>query len=71
MEIIHFALLLQWVLRLETLDEIDKIASFDKSNDGGTDPFRRARYDCDPAVENPAQNTLPVREEAQIRTRRF
>ena len=46
-EIVHCALLFQWVLRLETLDEIDKIAPFHKSNDGGADPFRRACYDGD------------------------
>ena len=34
-KIVLFALLLRCVLRLETLDEIDKIASFHKSGDDG------------------------------------
>jgi len=37
-EIVHCALLFQGVLRLETLDEIDKIASFHKSGMGGQFP---------------------------------
>jgi len=33
------------VLRLETLDEIDKIVSFHKSGDDGADSLRRPGYD--------------------------
>jgi len=38
---------LQCVLRLETLDEIDKIASFHKSGDDDADSLRRPGYDSE------------------------
>jgi hypothetical protein len=44
-EIGHFTFLLQCVLRPETLDEIDKIASFHKSSDGSANSLRRAHHD--------------------------
>jgi hypothetical protein len=46
-EIVHFALLLPCVLRLETLDEIDKIASFHKSGDDGANSLQRPGYDSE------------------------
>ena len=44
-EILHLALFLQRMLRLETLDDIDDTASSDESGDGGADSLRPARHD--------------------------
>jgi hypothetical protein len=46
-EILHFAFLLQGMLRLETLDDIDHTAPSHKFSDDGADSVRRARHEVD------------------------